>query len=332
MQTDGYSLGELAVRFGLELRGDPQLRVTRVATLPNADVGALSFLANRRYRRALQATRATAVVVAAEDAPLCTAAALIDPNPYLAYARIAALLYPAAETGAGVHAGAIVAASAAVPPSAAVGACAVIEHGVRLGDRAFVGPGCIVQQGVSIGADTRLLARVTVCARTAIGRRCIVHPGAVIGADGFGFARDGDGWFKVPQIGGVRIGDDVEIGANTTIDCGAIGDTIIENGVKLDNQIQVGHNVVIGEHTAIAGCTGISGSTTIGKRCMIAGKVGIAGHLTIADDVAVTGFSLISASIKEAGSYSGGIPAEETRGWRRTVAQLRRLGRSKPAS
>ena len=158
-------------------------------------------------------------------------------------------------------------------------------------------PGCVLQKDVRIGADSRLHARVTVCAKTTIGRRCIVHPGAVLGSDGFGFARDGDRWVKVPQLGAVRIGDDVEIGANTTVDCGAIGDTIIEDGVKLDNQIQVGHNVTIGEHTAIAACTGISGSTTIGKRCMIGGMVGFAGHLTIADDVAVTGFSLVSASI-----------------------------------
>jgi UDP-3-O-[3-hydroxymyristoyl] glucosamine N-acyltransferase len=190
-----------------------------------------------------------------------------------------------------------------------------------------LGPACIVHGGVHIGADTRLDARVTLYPRTRIGRRCILHAGVVVGSDGFGFAADSGVWVKVPQVGGVRIGDDVEIGANTTIDCGAIDDTVLEDGVKLDNQIQVGHNVTIGAHTAIAGCTGISGSTSIGKRCMIGGMVGFAGHLTIADDVTITGCSLVSSSIREPGSYSSAIPVVETRAWRRTVAQLRRLGK-----
>jgi UDP-3-O-[3-hydroxymyristoyl] glucosamine N-acyltransferase len=189
----------------------------------------------------------------------------------------------------------------------------------------FVGPGCIVQRGAHVGDGSRLISRVNVCARVRIGRRCILHAGAVVGADGFGFAPDAGTWVKVPQVGSVRIGDDVEIGANTTIDRGAIDDTVVEHGVKLDNQIQVGHNVTIGAHTAIAGCVGISGSTTIGRRCMIGGGVGIAGHLTIADDVVVTGCSLVSASIRNPGSYSSGMPTVETRLWRRMVAHLRRL-------
>jgi UDP-3-O-[3-hydroxymyristoyl] glucosamine N-acyltransferase len=198
---------------------------------------------------------------------------------------------------------------------------------VQIGERVFVGPGCILQRGAQVGADTRLIASVNMYAGVRIGRRCIVHAGAVIGADGFGFAPDAGTWVKVPQVGTVLIGDDVEIGANTTIDRGAIDDTVVGSGVKLDNQIQVGHNVIIGAHTAVAGCVGISGSTTIGQRCMIGGGVGIAGHLTIADDVVVTGVSLVSASIKHAGSYSSGMPAVETRMWRRMVARLRRLER-----
>jgi UDP-3-O-[3-hydroxymyristoyl] glucosamine N-acyltransferase len=170
------------------------------------------------------------------------------------------------------------------------------------------------------------MPRVTLYPAVTVGARCLLHAGAVIGADGFGFAADAGTWVKVPQVGSVRVGDDVEIGANTTIDRGAIGDTIVESGAKLDNQIQVGHNVVIGAHTAIAACTGISGSTTIGQRCMIGGMVGFAGHLTIADDVTVTGCSLVSASIREAGSYSSGMPTVETRLWRRMVANLRRFG------
>ncbi len=321
-----FSLGELAVRFGLELRGEPDIRLTHVATLSQAAEGALSFLANSRYRRSLRTTRASAVVLTAEEAPNCPVAALISPNPYLMYARIAWLFHPEEQTPPGIHPSAVVAGSARIAATAAVGPLAVIEEDVELGERVRIGPGCIVQRGARVGADTRLIARVNLYPRAWIGQRCIVHAGAVIGADGFGFASDRGAWLKVPQVGGVRIGDDVEIGANTTIDRGAIGDTVVEQGVKLDNQIQVGHNVTIGAHTAIAGCTGISGSTTLGKRCMVGGMVGFAGHLTIADDVVITGLSLVSASIKEAGSYSSGMPAVPTRAWRRMVAQLRRLG------
>jgi UDP-3-O-[3-hydroxymyristoyl] glucosamine N-acyltransferase len=320
-----FSLGDLAVRFGLLLRGEPDLRVSRVATLSHAEAGALSFLANPRYRKQMQSTRATVVLVGPDHAADCPVAALIDPNPYLAYARIANVLHPPAPSEAGIHSSAVVSASAHIADSASVGPLAVIEDEAQIGERVFVGPGCIVQRGAHIGADSRLMARVNVCAGVRIGRRCILHAGAVVGADGFGFAPDAGTWVKVPQVGSVQIGDDVEIGANTTIDRGAIDDTVLKHGVKLDNQIQVGHNVTIGAHTAIAGCVGISGSTTIGERCMIGGGVGIAGHLTIADDVVVTGCSLVSASIRNAGSYSSGMPAVETRMWRRMVAHLRRL-------
>ncbi|MGA2776618.1 MAG: UDP-3-O-(3-hydroxymyristoyl)glucosamine N-acyltransferase [Steroidobacteraceae bacterium] len=332
MQTDGYSLGELAVRFGLELRGDPNLRVSRVATLHHAGPGSISFFANARYRKALAATEATAVVISAQDLEQCPVAALIDANPYLSYARIATTLYPVSLGPPGIDPSSTVSPQAQIDPSVTIGPHSVIEAGVQLAARVYVGAGCIVQAGARIGADTRLMSRVTLCAGSIVGERCIFHPGVVIGADGFGFAIDSGTWFKVPQVGAVRIGDDVEIGANTTIDRGAIDDTVVENGVKLDNQIQIGHNVTIGAHTAIASCTGISGSTTIGKRCMIGGLVGMAGHLTIADDVVITGLSMITASIPKAGSYSSGIPAEETKIWWRRVAQFRRLGANRPAS
>jgi UDP-3-O-[3-hydroxymyristoyl] glucosamine N-acyltransferase len=321
-----FSLGELAVRFGLELRGAPDTRVTHVATLSQAAEGSLSFLANSRYRRSLRTTRASAVVLTAEEVENCPVAALITPNPYLMYARIAWLFHPEEAVSPGIHPSAVVAGSARIAASAEVGPLAVIEEDVELGERVRIGPGCIVQRGVRVGSDTRLIARVNVYAGAQIGERCIVHAGAVIGADGFGFASDRGTWLKVPQVGSVRIGDDVEIGANTTIDRGAIEDTVVEHGVKLDNLIQVGHNVTIGAHTAIAACTGISGSTTLGQRCMIGGMVGFAGHLTIADDVVITGYSLVSASIRVAGSYSSGMPAVPTRAWRRMVAQLRRIG------
>jgi len=320
-----FSLGELAVRFGLTLRGEPGLKVHGVATLSRAESGTLSFLANSRYRRQLEVTRATAVVLSAEDEAHCPAAALIHPNPYLAYTHIAALMHPATSAAPGIHKSAVVAPDARVAASASIGPLAVIEAQAEIGERVSIGPGCVVQRGARIGADSTLVSRVNLYPGVILGRRCILHAGAVVGADGFGFAADAGTWVKVPQVGSVRTGDDVEIGANTTIDRGAIDDTVVEDGVKLDNQIQVGHNVLIGAHTAIAACTGISGSTVIGRRCMIGGMVGFAGHLTIADDVVVTGCSLVSASIKKAGSYSSGMPTVETRLWRRMVAHLRRL-------
>ena len=322
---EDFSLGELAVRFGLELRGAPELKISHVATLSQANAGALSFLANSHYKRSLRETRASAVLVAPAEADGCPVAALVTANPYLMYARIASLFHPRAPAAPGVHPSAVVAGGARIAASAAVGPLAVIEEGVLLGEGAEVGPGCIVQRGAQVGPGTRLVARVNLYPGVQIGARCILHAGAVIGADGFGFASDGGTWVKVPQVGSVRIGDDVEIGANTTVDRGAIEDTVIEHGAKLDNQIQVGHNVTIGAHTAIAACTGISGSTTLGQRCMIGGMVGFAGHLTIADDVVITGCSLVSASIREAGSYSSGMPTVPTRAWRRMVAHLRRF-------
>ena len=319
-----FSLGELAVRFGLTLRGEPHLAVRSVATLARAEPGSLSFLANSRYRRQLQTTRATAVLISAGDAGDCPVAALIHPDPYLAYARIALLLHPPAMPAPGKHPSAVVSGSARIAASANIGPLAVVEDDAQIGDRVIIGPGCIVQRGAVVGEDSVLVSRVNLYPGVSLGKRCILHAGAVVGADGFGFAQNSGSWFKVPQVGSVRIGDDVEIGANTTIDRGAIDDTVVEDGVKLDNQIQVAHNVVIGAHTAIAACCGISGSTVIGQRCMIGGMVGFAGHLTIADDVVVTGCSLVSASIKKPGSYSSGMPTVETRLWRRMVAHLRR--------
>jgi len=320
-----FSLGELAVRFGLTLRGEPGLTVRSVATLSRANPGTLSFLANSRYRRQLECTRATAVILSAEDVAHCPVAALIDPNPYLAYARIAALLHPETAPEPGIHPSAVVAGGARVAASASIGPLSDMRTLFDHGERVLVGPGCIVQKGASVGADSALRSGVNLYPGVTLGMRCLLHAGAVVGADGFGFAPNSGTWEKVPQVGSVRVGDDVEIGANTTIDRGAIDDTVVENGVKLDNQIQVGHNVIIGAHTAIAACTGISGSTVIGQRCMIGGMVGFAGHLTIADDVVVTGCSLVSASIKKPGSYSSGMPTVETRLWRRMVAHLRRL-------
>ncbi len=319
------TLGELAVRFGCELRGEPEVEVDSVATLQSAGARTITFLANPRYRRQLASTRAAAVILDARSAEACPVAALIAGNPYATYARIAALLHPEVSWPAGIDADARIDERARIAASASIAAGVVIEPDVRVGERARIGPGCVVMRGSAIGDDTRLSANVTVCHGVSIGARVLIHPGAVIGADGFGLAPERGMWVKVPQIGGVRIGDDVEIGANTTIDRGAIEDTVIEDGVKLDNQIQIGHNVRVGAHTAIAGCTGVSGSTTIGRRCMIGGMVGFAGHLTICDDVVVTGYTLVSHSIRKPGVYSAGLPADEARRWRRNAVRFRHL-------
>jgi len=322
----GTTLGELAVRFGLELAGDPALEVTGVATLQSAGPGTVSFLANPRYRRYLAGTRAGAVVLDAAAAPDCPVPALVGTNPYAAFARIAQVLHPQPPVIPGIHASAVVHPGADVASDAAVGPHAVVEEGAVIGPRALVGPGCAVMRGARIGPDSRLVARVTLYPGVVLGQRCTVHAGAVIGADGFGFAPDRDGYVKVPQVGGVRIGDDVDIGANTTIDRGAIEDTVIEDGVKLDNLVQVGHNVRIGAHTVIAGCAGISGSSVIGKRCMIGGASGTVGHIELGDDVLVTGMTMVTKSTKGPGVYSAGWPAAPAVEWRRMVARLRRLG------
>lgn len=319
------TLGELAVRFGCDLRGDPQQRVTHVATLAAAGSGALAFLANPQYRGQLQSTRATAVVLDAATAQYCPTAALISTNPHATYARIAALLHPPSPPVPGAHPRSVIEATAVVDSSAQIDALAVIGAGARIGPRCRVGAGCVIGAGAQLGADCRLYPQVCLADGVRLGDRVIVHAGAVIGADGFGFAREGAAWTKVPQLGSVSIGSDVEVGANSTIDRGAIDDTVIEDGVKIDNQVQIAHNVRIGEHTVIAACVGIAGSTRIGRRCMIGGAAGIVGHLDICDDVAVTGMSMVARSIAEPGMYSGGIPAEPARLWRRLVARLKRL-------
>jgi UDP-3-O-[3-hydroxymyristoyl] glucosamine N-acyltransferase len=320
------SLGELAVRFGCELRGDPDTPVEHVATLTNADERALAFLANPRYRPQLAATRAAAVVLSAASAADCRTAMLLSDNPYATYARIAALLHPLPAVAAGVHPSAVVAASARIDPSAQVCACATIGERSVIGARVFIGPHCALAEDVNVAADVRLAAGVTLGRAVTLGARTVVQPGAVIGGDGFGFAPERGGWVKVPQLGSVHVGADVEIGANTTIDRGAIEDTVIEEGVKLDNLIMIGHNVRVGAHTAIAACTGVSGSTSIGRRCMIGGMVGFTGHISIADDVVITAYSAVSKSIPRAGVYSSTLPIEEVRTWRRLVAHFKRLG------
>ncbi len=324
------ALGELAVRFGCELRGDPQIRIDQVAPLATAGAGALSFLANSKLVAALAATRASAVALEPRVAAACPVAALISDNPHALFARIASLLYPLPPLRPGIHASALVDASAQIDASAEVGPYAVIGAGAVIGPRCFIGPACLIGENARLGPDCRLVARSTLQGAVQLGARVLIHPGVVIGADGFGLARDGQSWLKVPQIGTLRIADDVEIGANTTIDRGAIEDTVIAEGVKLDNQIQVGHNVQIGAHTAIAACTGIAGSTRIGSRCIIGGGTGIAGHLEICDDVTLSAMAAVAGSIRKPGVYSSVIPVEPVRRWRRIVARLKLLERRGP--
>jgi UDP-3-O-[3-hydroxymyristoyl] glucosamine N-acyltransferase len=314
----------LAIQFGCELRGDPAQRVSKIATL-EGDSNALGFVVNPAFRDALRQCRLGAVVLDAKLAAECPVAALIHRNPHATFARIASQLYPRVSVTPGVHPLASVHADAHIDPTAQIGAFVVVEAGARIGARCSVEVHGFVGRDSTVGADTHLLPRVSLFAGVQLGERCIVHPGAVIGSDGFGNARDGEGWVKIPQVGSVRIGDDVEIGANTTIDRGALENTVIEDGARLDNQIQIGHNVVIGAHTAIAACVGIAGSTRIGKRCMIGGGTGIGGQLVLGDDIIIAGFGMVTHSLDKPGMYSSVLPVEEVRVWRRIVGRIKRL-------
>ncbi len=318
-------LGELAAAAGGELRGDPALEVSGVATLQAARPGQVSFLGNPRYRKHLVRTRATAVILGREDAEACPVAALVSANPQLAYARVAALFVRDEPAPRGAHPSAVISPRARVAHDAWIGPHCTIEGGAVVASGAFVGPGCVIGRDARVGEGCRLLARVTVCHGVVLGRRVVVYPGAVIGGEGFGMANDSGRWVHVPQLGSVRVGDDVEIGCNTTIDRGAIEDTVIEDGVKLDNLIQIAHNVQVGSHTAMAGCVGIAGSARIGRHCTLGGGVGVAGHLEIADHVHVTGMSLVARSITEPGVYSSGLAVEPNRLWNRISARLRQL-------
>ncbi len=298
---------------------------SRVNTLQGAEPGSLCFFVDRKFRKELGRTNATAVIVAEKDLQLCPGAAIVSPNPYLTYAYAARLLHPPPEVVGGRHPSAVVADSARIDSSAWIGETAVVGEGADIGPRVFVGPGCIIGAGSRIGEDSRLVARVTLGERTQAGKRVLIHPGAVIGREGFGFAKDGERWVRIPQIGRVRLGDDVEIGANSTVDRGALEDTLIADGAKLDNLIQIGHNCSIGENTAMAACSGISGSTRIGRNCTIAGAVGMAGHLEIGDNVHFTGMAMVTRSFTEPGLYSSGIPAMPSAEWRRNAVRFRRL-------
>jgi UDP-3-O-[3-hydroxymyristoyl] glucosamine N-acyltransferase len=321
----GWTLGDLAQRFALELRGPPATPITGVATLANAGTGQLSFLANTAYRRELSTTRADAVVLRAEHAEAAPGAVLIASDPYVAFAEIAALFEPVAESAAGVHPSAVIHPQADIDPSASIGPLCSVGARTRIGAGVVLGPGCVIGEDCELGAGCVLVARVTLVTRVRLGQRVRIHPGAVLGADGFGLAMKSGHWIKVPQLGGVVIGDDCEIGANTCIDRGALDDTRLGLDVRVDNLVQIGHNVQIGDHTAVAGSAAIAGSAKIGRYCLIGGGVGVVGHLSICDKVTLTARSLVTHSIEQPGQYSSGVPLQESRQWRRNAARFRQL-------
>ncbi len=318
------SLTELARLAGAELAGDGDQQVTAVATLQAARVGEISFFANRRYRRELAATQASAVVLAPRDRQLFAGSCLLSDEPYLVFARISAELNPQVLPEAGVHPAAVVDPSATLGVGVSIAANVTVGPGAVIGSKCVIGVGVVIAGGVKIGQGCRIEPGAILLENTLIGSRCRIGPGAVLGSAGFGYALDQQRWVAVPQLGGVRLGDDVDVGANTTIDRGGLEDTVLENGVKLDNQIQIAHGVVIGEHTAIAACVGISGSTHIGKRCTIAGGVGFVGHLQITDDVHVTAMSMVAKSISKPGVYSG-FPTQDNEAWRKNTARFQKL-------
>ena len=325
MARSAIRLGELAAEFGCELVGDPQVKVSRVATLSSANAGELSFFANKAYREQLRTTSAGVVLLRAADAEDCPVNALITDDPYLAFARIAGMLHSQPDLVAGTHVSAVVSPSAKIATNVQLSAHVVIEDDAIIEADVFVGPGVVIGPRCRIGRASRLLANATVVQDVELGERCIIHAGAVLGSDGFGNAQGNKGWVKVPQVGRLLIGNDVEIGANSAIDRGALDDTVIEDGVRLDNLVHIAHNVRIGQHTALAAQNGVAGSTTIGKRCMFGGQVGIAGHLNICDDVIVGGKSVLTKDVKEPGYYVGTFSAEKDKEWKRKVARFRRL-------
>jgi UDP-3-O-[3-hydroxymyristoyl] glucosamine N-acyltransferase len=319
------TLAEIAAKIGARVHGDPSKVIEGLATLGSASGRQLSFFVNPRYLNALKSTAAGAVLVKPEHLDDAPCDALVCDSPYMAFATLTALFVAVPDVADGVHPSAVVDPSAELGDGVVVGPRAVIGANVVVGKGTIIHPGSVIEANCSLGEDCVLYANVTLYHNVRIGDRVTLHSGCVIGADGFGFAPSREGWVKIHQLGGVDIGNDVEIGANTTVDRGALDDTCIGNGVIIDNQVQIAHNVVIGDGTAIAGCTGIAGSTTIGKGCTIAGGAAIAGHLTIADGVHITATTLVSKSLNEKNSYSSGTALEKTAKWKKNAARFNQL-------
>ncbi|MBL8521908.1 MAG: UDP-3-O-(3-hydroxymyristoyl)glucosamine N-acyltransferase [Betaproteobacteria bacterium] len=322
-------LQDIQAKLGGEAIGEAAEPLTGVGTLEAGRAGQVTFLANPRYRAQLKTTRASAVIVGENDRDATPLPRIVAANPYAYFARVAQLFEAPRKAQAGVHASALVHAGAVLHPSARVDEFASVAEGAVIGAHAWVGAGCVIGEGARVGEYTRLMPRVTVYARCEIGRRGLIHSGVVIGADGFGFAPDfrddGGAWVKIPQTGRVIIGDDCEIGANSTIDRGAIEDTVIGNDVKIDNQVQIGHNCTVGDHTVISGCTGIAGSTRIGRRVMMGGASGAIGHLSICDGAVVSAMTLVTKSITEPGMVTGSLPHMKHADWLKNIVHVRRL-------
>ncbi len=319
------TLAELVDRLGGELLGDGTRIIRQIAPLDRATADEIGFVAQAKYLAQLADTGAGAVILPPDARDACELPRIVTPNPYLYFARVSALLNPPPRPPAGLHPAATVAPDAQVAADASVGPGAVIGAGARIGAQSVIGPNCVLGDGVTVGADCLLHANVTVYHGCEIGKRVILHSGCVIGSDGFGFAPNEGQWEKIPQIGRVRIGDDVEIGACTTIDRGALEDTVIEDGVKLDNLIQVAHNVTIGAHSAIAACTGIAGSAKIGRHCTIGGAAMIFGHIEIADGTRISTNTLITKSLPRPGTYTSALPFSEHEVWQKNAVHMRNL-------
>ncbi len=320
-----YSLQQLADYIGAELEGDADLIINGLATLQMADEQELAFYTNSRYKNYLSTTAAAGVLLNKSDRDKYQGNKLIIDDPYLAYAQLTELFIPKCINSGSIHKTAVIDNTALLGEGVTVGPYVVIESGCNIGKGSCIHSGCYIGANTHIGSNTTVYPKVTIYHNVIMGDNCIIHSSSVIGSDGFGFAPSKEGWQKIHQLGGVRIGNHVEIGASTTIDRGALEDTIIGDGVKIDNQVQIAHNVQIGEHTAIAASVAIAGSTAIGKRCTIAGAVGIVGHLSIVDDVHITAMTMITKSITAAGSYSSGVPMNTTREWRKNAVRFNQL-------
>lgn len=326
--ASGLTLAEIAAHLAVPVPDEGDRRVRGLATLKEASSDQVAFLANRAYLKDLADTRAAAVVLHHDHANQCPVSCLAVDNPYLAYARLSCLLDPLAKTVSthvDCHPTAVIAEDAVLGEGVVISANAVIEAGAVIGDQVTIGAGCVIGAHSRIGDRSRLYANVTLYHGVLIGKAAILHSGCVIGGDGFGFAHDGESWHKIAQLGGVVLGDDVEVGSCTSIDRGALGDTLIGNGVKIDSQVQIAHNVQVGDHTALAGCVGIAGSSRIGRHCLLGGGVGISGHLELCDGVHVTGMSLVTNSISEPGIYSSGTGAMNNAQWRRNAVRFKQL-------
>lgn len=319
------SLAQIVQRLGGRVLGDERTEISQIATLEHAQAQHISFLTNRKYQSQLASTAAGAVILSEADADATSLPRIVSDAPYAYFAKVSRLLNPLPEVIAGIHPSAVIAPDAQIDATASIAATVVVGAGAVIGAHSVIGEGCSIGDHVIIGCRARLYPRVVVYHDCVIGDDLIAHAGAVIGSDGFGIAMDEGRWLKIPQIGRVVIGNDVEIGANTTIDRGALDDTVIEDGVKLDNQIQVAHNVRIGAHTAIAGCAGIAGSAVIGRYCLIGGGARILGHLRLADHVEVAAHTLVGKSIREAGSYAAIYPFAKNEDWRKNAVHLRHL-------